>query len=54
MMQEPRVVDRPMYGVAHADVKYSDSGTRSTFLAAKATAVEAKERRDELLAKYQE
>ena len=44
--------DRPMYGVAHSDIKNSDAGTRSTFLAATFYADEARNRRDELLAKY--
>jgi hypothetical protein len=41
-----------MYGAAHADVKNSDAGIRSTFLAATYYAEEAKKRRDGLLAKY--
>lgn len=41
-----------MFGYAHSDLKNSDIGTRSTFLAAKEYVNEAKERRDELLAKY--
>jgi hypothetical protein len=49
---ESRMSDRPMYAVAHADVKNTDAGTRSTFLAAQYYADEAKKRRDELLAKY--
>jgi hypothetical protein len=49
---EQRITDRPMYGVAHASVKNSDAGTRSTFLAATYYAEEARQRRDELLAMY--
>lgn len=48
----PRISDLPMFGYAHSDLKNSDIGTRSTFLAAKEYVNEAKERRDELLAKY--
>jgi len=51
-LTEFRISERPMYGVAHADVKHTDAGTRSTFMAAKASAIEAQKRRDELLAKY--
>jgi hypothetical protein len=49
---DARTSDRPMYGAAHADVKNSDAGIRSTFLAATYYAEEAKKRRDGLLAKY--
>jgi hypothetical protein len=51
-LREPRTFDRPLYGVAHPDLKYSDQGTRITFLAAKEYNEEDKKRRDELLAKY--
>jgi hypothetical protein len=47
-----RTSDRPMYAAAHADVKNSEAGIRSTFLAANYYAEEAKKHRDELLAKY--
>lgn len=48
------VSDRPMHLVAHADLKDSDVGTSSTFLAATHYTEEAKKRRDELLAKYKD
>jgi len=51
-LDESRIVDRPMYGAAHADMKNHGGGTRSTFLAAKYYETEAQKRRDELLAKY--
>jgi hypothetical protein len=41
-----------MYGAAHSDLKGSDKGNRGSFLAAQAYAQEAKDHRDELLAKY--
>lgn len=41
-----------MYSVAHPDLKASDAGTRSTFLAAKQYAEESKQRSQELLEKY--
>jgi hypothetical protein len=44
--------DRPMFGAAHSDVKNTEAGTRSTYLAAKYYAEESKKRRDELLQKY--
>jgi hypothetical protein len=50
--QQQRVSDQPMYGVAHSAVKNSDAGTRSTFTAATYYMDEARNRRDELLAKY--
>ena len=43
---------QPMYGAAHADLKGGDKGIRGSFLAAQAYAQEAKDQRDELLAKY--
>lgn len=43
-----------MYGAAHPDLKNSDAGTRSTFMAATHYANEAKQRRDELLAQQNE
>ncbi|GKY98359.1 hypothetical protein MPSEU_000793500 [Mayamaea pseudoterrestris] len=46
------ITDRPMYGCAHPDLKASDQGINGTFMAAQAYAQEAKNRRDELLAKY--
>jgi hypothetical protein len=49
---EPRVMDRPMYGAIHADLKHLDAGTCSTFMAAKYYEDESRQRRDELLAKY--
>jgi len=49
---DPRISDLPMFGYAHSDVKNSEIGTRSTFLAAKEYVNEAKKRRDELLARY--
>lgn len=49
---ESRLTARPMHGVAHADLKHTDAGTCSTFLAAKSYVEAAKTRRDELLAKY--
>jgi len=51
-LQEPRIYDTPMYGVAHADLKYATEGTRSTFAAAQAEAAANKARRDQLLQKY--
>jgi len=51
-LTEFRIVERPMYGVAHPDVKATDGGTRSTYMAAKHYAEENKARRDELLQKY--
>ena len=53
-LQELRTTDRPMYGVAHSDVKASDGGPRSTFIAAQHYVREAQKRRDELLAKFRE
>jgi hypothetical protein len=53
-MDEPRVMDRPMYGVVHADLKNTDAGTCSTFMAANYYNEEANKRRDELLAKYED
>ena len=44
--------DRPIYGAVHADLKHSDAGTYSTFMAAHYYADQAKKRRDELLEKY--
>jgi hypothetical protein len=41
-----------MFGAAHSDVKNTEAGTRSTYLAAKYYAEESKKRRDELLQKY--
>jgi hypothetical protein len=41
-----------MFGMSHADVKASPAGARSSFTAAKHYISEAKQRRDELLAKY--
>jgi hypothetical protein len=49
---DARTYDRPMFGASHADVKNTEAGTRSTFLAAKYYAEEGKKRRDELLDKY--
>jgi hypothetical protein len=49
---EPRVMDRPMYGAVHADLKHLDAGVGSTFMAAKHYGDESRQRRDELLAKY--
>jgi hypothetical protein len=51
-MDEPRLMDRPMYGAIHADLKHLDAGTCSTFMAANYYEDLAKKRRDELLAKY--
>jgi hypothetical protein len=48
---EPRVMDRPMYGAVHADLKHLDAGVGSTFMAAKHYGDESRQRRDELLAK---
>jgi hypothetical protein len=41
-----------MYGCDHPDLKGSDQGVRGSFMAALAYAQEAKNHRDELLAKY--
>lgn len=49
---EPRVNDQPMHGAIHADLKHTDAGTCSTFMAAKHYEDESRQRRDELLAKY--
>ena len=49
---DPRLSDRPIYGIAHSDLKNSDAGTCSTFIAATHYADEARKRRDELIAKY--
>jgi hypothetical protein len=49
---DPRIAAGPMHGVAHADLKHSVAGTRSTFAAAHYYSDAAKQRRDELLAKY--
>jgi hypothetical protein len=49
---EPRILDRPMHGAIHADLKHSPKGTPSTFNAAMEYVKESNARRDELLAKY--
>ena len=52
MQPDQRLNDRPMYGVAHADLKNTDGGTRSTYMSARYYEDAAIQRRDELLAKY--
>jgi hypothetical protein len=49
---EPRVMDRPMYGAVHGDLKHLDAGVGGTFMAAQHYVDESRQRRDELLAKY--
>ena len=51
-LHEPRIAAGPMRGMAHADLKHCSGGSRSTFAAAHYYSDAAKERRDELLAKY--
>lgn len=46
------IAAQPMTAVAHADVKGSMAGARSSYEGAVAAAAQAKERRNELLAKY--
>lgn len=51
-LHEPRIAAGPMHGAVHADLKHCSGGTHSTFAAAHYYADAAKQRRDELLAKY--
>lgn len=52
LVRHSNATERPMYAMAHADVKGSAVGVRSAFDAAQVYAEEAKVYRDELLAKY--
>jgi hypothetical protein len=49
---EPRVMEFPLHGAVHSDLKHIDAGTPSTFMAAKHYGSESRQRRDELLAKF--
>jgi hypothetical protein len=49
---EPRIMDQPLHGAVHSDLKHMYAGTPSTFMAAKHYGKESRSRRDELLAKF--